>query len=180
MARVRRIVVSFLIVLGAYWVYRFTAVPLIEPELVARVAESNDSFPEGNETIRRHEQLLSKLYAEGAWQRDNPIVMEGDHMMFVIKEWHNLDNGQVQLFACTMIFFPSGDPNIDPSAVSRALVLEAPQGATLEFDEPFDIRRAKIGRLVGGHMPGIITIRGNASGPNGQDEIFAQTHDVQL
>ena len=58
--------------------------------------------------------------------------------------------------------------------------MQAPGGAILEFDEPFDLKRAKIGKLVGGQLDGQITITSTrASGRDG-NELRIVTRDVDM
>ena len=50
----------------------------------------------------------------------------------------------------------------------------------MRFDGAVDLSRMKIGKLQGGILEGEITVTGAATRPEGGDELFAVTRDVQL
>jgi hypothetical protein len=60
------------------------------------------------------------------------------------------------------------------------MVLRAPQGAVLEFDEPLDLRQGRLAKLIGGSLRGQVTIRGTPSTPDADDDIEIVTRDVEL
>ncbi len=119
-----------------------------------------------------------RLFPEGAWQRDNPIMLESDTAKLLMQEYTNLPGGLVRFKPCTLIFVPDGEASAADSR-HRVMVLEAPQ-ATMRFDGAVDLSRMKIGRLQGGILEGEITVKGAATRPDGSDELYAVTHDVQL
>ena len=88
------------------------------------------------------------------------------------------DNRKVMLKPCAIVFFPSGDLSRDTP--QRVYVLEAPQGARLQFDSPVDLQGMKLGQLQGGEMKGPVTIHGTPSRAGANDEIFFETHDVVM
>ncbi|HZZ73710.1 MAG TPA: hypothetical protein VFE24_15775, partial [Pirellulales bacterium] len=179
--RLQQTALSLVAVVGAFFAYRVVAVPFIEPSAVVR--ETKATSAELNSALgadTRNAELLNRIFPPGAWQRNDPIVLESDQALLLMKEYRNLDTGEVELNPFTMVFFPNGDQSLDETLLRRVIVLQAPQGAILKFDEPFDLRKAKIGKLVGGHMPGLITIRGNPGGYHGEDEIYAETRDLEL
>ena len=83
------------------------------------------------------------------------------------------------LTPCAMLFFPDGDLDAT-GTVRRIVVLEAPQGALLQFDQPIDLQRGKIGQLLGGDMKGPITINGTPSRAAAHDDLHVETRDVQM
>ena len=130
-------------------------------------------------TSDRYQKVLSKYFAEGSWELGNPKVLESDQGMLLVKEYHNLPDGRVELIPCTMIFFPKQRTEND-SATKPAILMQAPGGAILEFDEPFDLKRAKIGRLVGGQLKGQITIASSQQAAGTPNELRIVTRDVTL
>ena len=60
------------------------------------------------------------------------------------------------------------------------MLLRAPQGAVLEFDEPLDLRAGRLARLVGGSLRGQVTIRGTQSSVGANDDIELVTRDLEL
>ena len=79
-----------------------------------------------------------------------------------------------------MIFKPDEPGLSETERLRRAMVLEAPEGAVLEFDRPLDLRRADIGQLVRGELQGPITIRGAGNSPGPDDDLLVVTRDVEL
>jgi len=178
--RSQRTVFSAIVILVAFCGYRLIAVPFIEPA-ESRVEVNPTPAPENMALGDPHlDEILERLFPAGSWQRDNPIVMESDRAMLLMHDYKNLPTGEVRLNPCTMIFFPNGDQSVNETLVKRAIIVEAPGGAVLQFDSPVDLRKGKIGKLIGGRLPGDITVRGNPGGYQGQDEIAAKTRDLQL
>ena len=50
----------------------------------------------------------------------------------------------------------------------------------LQFDQPLDLNRAKIGRLVRGQLNDKVTIRSDWKEPGPEDDLLIVTHDIQL
>ena len=50
----------------------------------------------------------------------------------------------------------------------------------LQFDQPLDLGRGKIGRLVGGRLKGQVTIRSDWKEPGPEDDLLIDTRDIQL
>ncbi len=179
MSRILHISGSFAIVLVLYWTYSLLAVPLIEPSVNAdgpnpvRIATGHGNLP------TRLTQLEG-LFADGSWELDNPKILESDQVKLLLRDYTNLGNGRVKIQPCTMIYVPDGPPSTEQERRRRAVILQAPKGALLEFDEAFDLRRAKIGRLKAGQLLGPITIRSNGKSAGSEDDLLVRTSEVQL
>ena len=177
--KVKRTVLSFATVMALFGVYRLVAEPLIEPPLAEkRVAVTP---PEERAPLPEHQHRLGsfeRLFPEGAWQRDNPIMLESDTAKLLMKEYTNLPDGRVRFKPCTLIFLPDGQA-ASADSHRRVIVLQAPQ-ATMQFDGAVDLTRMKIGRLQGGVLEGEITVTSPATRPEGGDDIYAVTRDMQL
>ena len=179
LANLKRTVVAFCLVVGLFLAYRVTAVPLLEPE--AEEAEPvKPPWPSpppivSNERFKRY----APFFPPDAWEMKDPIVLESDRSMILMKTYQNLDNGQVRLDPCTVIFVPDGATDDDPAS-HRVIVLQAPQGALLQFDQAVDLQRGKLGKLLGGRFDGPITIRGTPSRPGADDDLAADTKNVKM
>ncbi|MFM8434245.1 MAG: hypothetical protein ACKOBP_02725, partial [Planctomycetia bacterium] len=101
-------------------------------------------------------------------------------MRLLFKQYHSLPDGRVNLVPCTLVMLPDRNRTADGDGGGRTLVMRAPQGAVLEFDEPLDLRQGKLARLVGGSLRGQVTIRGTPSDKDADDEIEIVTRDVEL
>jgi hypothetical protein len=182
MHRGTRIVGSFAIVLAAYWAYALVAVPLIEPPADPRhdgpISEAERAEVQGR--IDAGIAQLEGLFPPKSWELQDPKILESDQFKLLMQEYRNLGDGRVEIRPCTMIFMPEGPAADEAQRKRRAVILEAPEGALLKFDQPFDLRRMKIGRLIGGQLTGRITIRSGGRLPGPEDNLLITTRDVQL
>jgi len=181
--RLGRTVRVFLVALAAAGFYRLAVVPWVEPR-VKDPAVVPELSPEQAAAIRaradRRLAALGQVFPEGSWERDDPIVLESRQMRLLFKQYHSLPDGRVNLVPCTLVMLPDRNRTVDGEATGRTIVLRAPQGAVLEFDEPLDLRQGRLARLVGGSLRGQVTIRGTPTGPEADDEIEIVTRDVEL
>lgn len=184
MDRVLRTGGSFAVVLIAYWAYTLVAVPRIEP---AARRYDGGSPSEADRHVARHRidrQLseLEGLFPPGAWELDHPKILESGSVKLLVKNHVNLGKGNVEIRPCTFIFTPE-DPDADAAELRRrAVIMEAPEGALLEFDRPLDFRRADIGRirLISARLNGRITIRSAGKSPTSDDDLWIVTRNVAL
>ena len=172
----------FLVVLSAAGFYRLTVVPFVEPR-IHEVTTSLEPTAEETAAIRarsnRRLASMGDVFPEGSWERDDPIMLESRQMRLLFKQYHSLPDGRVNLVPCTLVMLPERKSDGSISA-ARTVVMRAPQGAVLEFDEPLDLRQGKLAKLIGGSLRGQITIRGTPSSPGAQDDLEIVTRDVEL
>jgi lipopolysaccharide export system protein LptA len=181
-ARLTRIVASFAAVIVAYWTYALIAVPVIEPPAQARkrIELTKKEHEMATNAGDRHKKLFAQYFQPGDWELEgNPKVLESSQAKLLIQEYHNLPDGRVKLQPCTIIFFPNAGRK-QADGEEQVIIMKAPEGALLQFDEPFDLRRAKVGKLVGGQLVGKITIRSAPARPGSPDDLYISTRDVEL
>jgi hypothetical protein len=180
--RLGRTLRVFLVILATAGFYRLTVMPLVEPRY-DMATTALEMTPEEAAAIRaRADQRLAALgdiFPEGAWERNEPIVLESRQMRLLFKEYQTLPDGRVNLVPCTLVVL-SDRNRVANGPPGRTIVMRAPQGAVLEFDEPFDLKQGRLARLVGGSLRGQVTIRGTPSAPGGEDDIEIVTRDVEL
>ena len=123
---------------------------------------------------------LEGLFPPGTLDPKKTKVLENDKVVLLLNDYKNLGDGRVELHPCTMVFLWDGPAEDEAQRMRQSVILEAPQGAVLKFDKPIDLRTLKIGRLVGGNLPGPITIRSQGKSPGPEDDLLIRTHDVQL
>jgi hypothetical protein len=173
----------FLVVLAAAGFYRLAVVPWVEPR-VKDLGSTIELSPEQVAAIRARADkrlaALGDIFPEGSWERDDPIMLESRQMRLLFKQYHSLPDGRVNLVPCTLVILPDRNRTATDNAGSRTLVLRAPQGAVLEFDEPLDLRQGRLAKLIGGSLRGQVAIRGTATAPDAEDDIEIATRDVEL
>ncbi|MCG8584600.1 MAG: hypothetical protein MI757_07810, partial [Pirellulales bacterium] len=166
------------IVWTAYVAYSMVAVPLIEPEAAPKPIDQETARPsDGTPRVNWNRNLLSQLFDEGSWPLEHPKMVETDQAILLFKDYKNQADGTVSLWPCAMIFFRDGKEHAE--AASQAVVLDAPDGATLRFDKPFDLGRSSVGRLEAGRLLGEINIYSRQD-PGPADDLMITTRDVQL
>lgn len=169
---------SFAIVLVAYWTYALLAVPMIEPPAVRRPDEPVTVT--GDPTPPPDEKALALLFPPGSWQLQTREILKSDQCWILYEKYKTLEDNWLELTPLTMLFF-SDDPALDPTErVRRAVVLEVPEGASLRLDEPLNLSKWKIGRLIEGKLRGPVTIRGKGKLGSPQEDLLIATHDVDL
>ena len=180
-ARLTRIVVTFAVVLTAYWLYAQTAVPLIEPPPLERVHTPLDEEAVQNARTRpgRYQKLFAAHFPQGHWALGTPKVLQSPHGMLLFQDWLTLKDQRVELSPCAMIFFPQSRAG-DDALPDGAVVLEAPEGALVQFDEEFDLTRGKIGKIVDGQLVGPITITSRMDPNDPDDDLVITTENVQI
>ncbi|MEE8450505.1 MAG: hypothetical protein V3R99_01285 [Thermoguttaceae bacterium] len=190
MPRVIRAIGSFAVVLAAYGAYALVAVPLIEPPTEARSDDLGHMTPTAR--IGNPAERFASLFPADSWVfSETPKILESEQGKLLFQDYKNLGEGtdgryRVQLIPLAIVFTPEADGDTDAGSTvgtqneGETVVLEAPGGAVLEFDEPFRLSRMQIGRLIGGRLVGPVTIRGDGKLPGSGDDLLITTDNVQL
>ncbi|MEX0714197.1 MAG: hypothetical protein WD278_17820 [Pirellulales bacterium] len=180
--RLVRSAASLFGVVAAYWVYAQAAVPLIEPVAVRpHSSREQGGLGDPRANVKKQRQGLELWFDEGQWQRSSPKIVETPQGKLLFKDYRNLEDGRhVKLEPCTMIFLPRQGIADEQQRQRRAIILDAPQGAILEFDEKFDLKRGKVGKLIGGRLVGDITIQSMQRLEGPEDDLRISTRDVVL
>ncbi|HQU42199.1 MAG TPA: hypothetical protein PK867_05280 [Pirellulales bacterium] len=185
MTRPLRIIGSFVVVVAAYCVYSLAAVPLIEPEDAA--GDHGEITAEEREqalgSVANQRADLRRWFKDGDWELTSPKILETAQGKLLLRDYHpdRNDAHVVTLNPCTMIFLPEGQFDDEEERLRRAIVLRSPDGATLRFAEPIDIKKGQMGsKIVSGHMPGKVTIRSEQRSPGPEDDLLLLTENVTL
>ena len=104
--RLGRTVRVFLVALAAAGFYRLAVVPWVEPRSRG-TSSAVELSPEQAAAIRaradRRLAALGDVFPEGAWERDDPIMLESRQMRLLFKQYHTLPDGRVNLVPCTLV-----------------------------------------------------------------------------
>lgn len=182
MARVFRVITSFVAVLTAYWAYALAVVPMIEPTADMNRSEGPDAqrLEMGENAVQRQLRQFDGLFPPGSWELSSSKILESEQFTLLLGDYKNRGDGKVEIHPCTMVFMAAGLKDTQAERRRRAIVLQAPKGALLEFDSPLDLKQAKIGRLVGGRLLGQVTIRSDGKLPGPEDDLRIDTRDVEI
>ncbi|TWT89672.1 hypothetical protein Mal64_00510 [Pseudobythopirellula maris] len=176
-------VIMFVAVIVAYNVYALMATPLLEPTIVRRETRATGAeFDAARNAVARYQQVLAHYFPADHWSLvGTPKVVETDtgSLMFVLEDFSSDATGAVTLTRCAAVVFPT--PRVEGRTPPRdAVVIEAAGGARLQFSEPLDLGRGKIGKPVWGAFPGELVIRSDMHEPGPQDDLRVVTRDLQL
>jgi hypothetical protein len=168
--------------IGAIYVaYAWLVAPLLEPPPVAKASNQDPivSHPIPPGAAREE---IEKLFPPDAWERDNAKIIETAQCTLLIKDYQQTDDGRLELKPCTLIFYapPGNGASLPPGSKGRPIILRSTQGAILQFDKPLDFARAEFSRLIGGRLPGELTISSPPSSPTANDALHITTRNLQM
>ena len=181
--RITRIIGSFALVVSAYGAYSLLAVPLIEPEAVRPDSGSlsEQELIDARGIVQNQRIDLQYWFHAGDWELSSPKILETSQGKLLLKQHERLpDPHFVKMTPCSLIFMPEGAYANEEERFRQAIVLRAPQGAILQFDRPFDLKRGDISKVVGGQLIGPVTIRSDQRLPGPEDDLWIETRDVKL
>lgn len=180
-SRFSRSLGSLAILIVAYWAYALIAVPLIEPAATA----GHGTTPTEEEIAaargaRSHERKqLERWFAPGSWEITSSMVIETPRGKLLMKEYEALPDGRLKVQPCTMVFLSESVGN-EEQRLREAVILQAPGGVELTFDEPIDMQRGKVGNIVGGKLKDQFTIRSDHKQPGPADDLLIVARDAVL
>jgi len=182
MTNLARIAGSFVIVLVVYGTYSVTAVPMIEPSLAAGQPATLPPGVGGGTPGGTNPQIaeLDALFPPGSLRIENPKILQSDRVKLLIGDYQTDADGNVHIKPCAIILVPEPDGLTHDEQLRRAIVLEAPEGARLQFHDRFDLARLRIGRLESSRLKGPITIRSAGKTDSPDDDLWVVTRDVEL
>lgn len=177
-------IAMFAAIVVAYQVYVLAAVPWIEPPLLVKKNQPVTRPKTGGEvvSVTKYQRILAAYFPPDHWSQIQPpkvIENETGSVMFVLDNYKRHDDGRVDLTHFALLIFPT--PRQQSVTPPRdAIILEAPQGARLQFDKNFHPERGEIGEIQLGEFPGRITIRSDMRDPGPEDDLLVETSDLRM
>jgi len=102
---------------------------------------------------------LEGLFPQGDWQLRTAKILESEEVIVLLENYEKLDDRRLRIWPCAAVWLPAESRRDSTENLISAIVLEAPEGAILEFSRPFDLRRAQIDAPERGELVGPVTIR---------------------
>ena len=175
--------ICLVVLVVAYQVYLRTVVPLVEPSGVERGGRgiSFEQRSESGSAIDRYQQFLSAYFPSGHWTLGSPPpkIVRQQQIMMVLSDYKRSDDGKVEFEKCALLLLPK-TWSVGSPPPRETVVIEAPGGAHLEFDEDFRPSQGQMGQIIGGQLPGPVTIRSDMKEPGPDDDLYIATSDLVL
>jgi hypothetical protein len=191
--RLTRSAIMLAVLVAAYNAYVLWAVPLMEPPLATRnmPRAGQPQFNEAIESATRYQLLLSNYFPKDHWSQKRPpkvIANSTEQFMLVFDEFKRREGREqksdgstttrVDIERIAVMIFPT-PPREGITPPRDAIIMEAPQGAYLEFDE-FRPEVAKIGQILRGEFPGQIRIHSAMKEPGPEDDLLIEVSDLAM
>ena len=191
--RIIRSTIVFAVLVVAYEAYATLAVPLMEPPLALRPHhEITTGEKDGAiKAATKYQRLLSAYFPKTHWsQTSQPKVIANgtEQAMLVFDDYKrhpgtgkNADGSPttlVDIQQVTFLMFPT-PPREGITPPRDAIIVEAPQGAHLEFDE-FRPEAGKIGQILRGDFPGPVHIHSDMKDPGPEDDLQVEVSDLAM
>ncbi len=175
-----RAFVAFAGVLGCYWLYWLLVVPLVEPPSVEHHAQgiSAQEAAQAEERFQQYRSRLLPLFPEGTWHLAKTKIIETEDVIVLLEEYERPDELHLRVWPCAGIV--SAVTEEDGQTIRSAMIIEAPEGALLEFDAPVDLRRGQIRRPTRIQLEGIVRLRQYVRGVRQEELLSVETRSVEV
>jgi hypothetical protein len=191
--RLTRSAIVLAVLVAAYNAYALLAVPLMEPslELVEKRRVGRGELDRIASSPSQYQQLLSNYFPQDHWSQTRPpkvIASATEQAMLVFDDFtrraregatsEQPSTTLVDIDRIALLVFPT-PPREGILPPRDAIVLEAPGGAHLEFDD-FRPEIGRIGQILRGEFPGPIHIHSDMNQPTPDDDLIIQTADLHM
>lgn len=161
----------FLPLVVAFAAYQTWAVPFFEPkprELANRWLPSDELVPQGA-------KWWEPFFLEGAWQRNQPLVIERDECILLYQQREQISDTRWRFKPLTIVI-----PQKTADGERRAIFIENPKGAEIQFKKPFDWTSGNPPPIVNGQLLGDIKIYAPGDDTSQQGELLIETKDMRI
>ncbi|MFO0014175.1 MAG: hypothetical protein ACK553_15685 [Planctomycetota bacterium] len=161
----------FLPLVFAFAAYQTWAVPFLEP----RPREQPARWLPSEEPIQFGAKWWEPYFLEGAWQRNNPLVIERDECILLYQQREQISDTRWRFKPLTIVI-----PQKSTEGGQRAIFIENPKGAEIQFKKPFDWASGNPPPIVNGQLLGEIKIYAPADASSAQGELLIETKDMRI
>lgn len=148
----RDYLMALVVCIAAAAAYRFIVVPFVEPAAIQVVVPK----PARDEPKVAN---LDDLFPEGAWQRDDPKVLEAEWGTLYFRDWQQDQADRWRVSPVTVILRrPANDEKASETDLRSPIILDAEEGAIVEFAEPLNMLTGATPQIKGGQLVGDVSI----------------------
>jgi hypothetical protein len=161
----------FLPLMVAFAAYQFLAVPYLEPPR----SEGSEQWPEKQEPISFGSKWWEPYFLAAAWQRNNPLMIERDECILLYQTREQISDTRWRFKPLTIVV-----PQRSTDGSQRAIFIENPKGAEIQFKKPFDWASGNPPPIVSGQLLGEIKIYAPADASSNAGELLIETKDMRI
>lgn len=158
------------------------AVPMIDGEI-----EKGQIEPERikAKSSHRYDKLISDLFPEDDWIRDNCKILDAKQSVLFFKEAKQMEDGNWEVKPFTMFLNPDstlaesleGDhPSVKKD---KPIILRTDEGAYIKFEDG-SAPNSPSGKFSGARMPGKVIVMREESTPGAKDSFEFKTTNIQV
>ncbi|MCU0708035.1 MAG: hypothetical protein MUF23_07070, partial [Pirellula sp.] len=151
--------------------YHFWIVPYLEPKSPKQVSH----LVHHQKPTRTNLKWWEAYFVEGAWQRNNPLVIERDQSILLYKEREQISDTRWRFKPLTIVI-----PQSTADGGKKAIFIENPKGAEIQFKTPFDWATGQPPPVVNGQLLGDIKIYAPADDSSASGELLIETRDMRI
>jgi len=161
----------FLPLMVAFATYQFLAVPYLEPLR----SDGSERFVENQQPISVDSNWWEPYFIATAWQRNNPLVIERDECILLYQTREQISDTRWRFKPLTIVV-----PQRSADGSQRAIFIENPKGAEIQFKKPFDWASGNPPPIVSGQLLGEIKIYAPADASSNAGELLIETKDMRI
>jgi hypothetical protein len=161
----------FLPLMVAFATYQLLAVPLLEP----LHSNGSEHWLEKQEPISLDSKWWEPYFIATSWQRNNPLVIERDECILLYQTREQISDTRWRFKPLTIVV-----PQRSADGNQRAIFIENPKGAEIQFKKPFDWASGNPPPIVSGQLLGEIKIYAPADASSNSGELLIETKDMRI
>ena len=151
--------------------YQAIVVPLLEPKPRA----SKSKWVATNNPSTSETQWWEHYFVEGAWQRKSPLIIEREQCILLYQEREQITDTRWRFKPLTIVI-----PQGSEKGGKRAIFIENPRGAEIQFKSAFDWTAGHPPPVINGQLLGDIKIYSPPDPSSGQGEMLIETRDMRI
>lgn len=163
-----QVLLPLLVAFGAYHVWM---VPWLEPP--ARL--SKPKWISAHQPSSNGLQWWEQFFVEDSWQRQNPLTIEREQCILLYQEREQITDTRWRFKPLTIVI-----PQNSENGNRRAIFIENPKGAEIQFKTAFDWTSGHPPPVVNGQLIGDIKIYSPADEASGNGELLIETQDMRI